>query len=74
MQSEFISLLSENRNVENQTLGIVSDGRIFTSKQAKELNLIDFIGSESDAIKWLKDKAKLSEDVEILDYSKEKKI
>ncbi len=73
MQSEFISLLSENRNVENQTLGIVSDGRIFTSKQAKELNLIDFIGSESDAIEWLKDKAKLSEDVEILDYSKEKK-
>jgi protease-4 len=71
MQLEFLSLLSENRNIESKTLEIISDGRIFTGKQAKELNLIDFIGSKSDAIKWLKDEAKLPQDVDILDYSKE---
>ena len=71
MQLEFLSLLSENRNIESKTLEIISDGRIFTGKQAKELNLIDFIGSKSDAIKWLKDEAKLPQDIDILDYSKE---
>ena len=29
---------------------VISDGRIFTGKQAKELNLVDFIGSKNDAI------------------------
>ena len=71
MQLEFLSLLSENRNIESKTLEIISDGRIFTGKQAKELNLIDFIGSKSDAIRWLKDEAKLPQDIDILDYSKE---
>ena len=71
MQLEFLSLLSENRNIESKTLEIISDGRIFTGKQAKELNLIDFIGSKSDAIKWLKDEAKLPQDIDILDFSKE---
>ena len=71
MQLEFLSLLSENRNIESKTLEIISDGRIFTGKQARELNLIDFIGSKSDAIAWLKDEAKLPQDIDILDYSKE---
>ena len=71
MQLEFLSILSENRNIESKTLEIISDGRIFTGKQAKELNLIDFIGSKSDAIQWLKDEAKLPQDIDILDYSKE---
>ena len=71
MQLEFLSILSENRNIESKTLEIISDGRIFTGKQAKELNLIDFIGSKSDAIRWLKDEAKLPQDIDILDYSKE---
>ena len=73
MQSEFLSLLSKNRNIESKTLEIISDGRILTGKQAKELNLIDFIGSKSDAIQWLKDEAKLPPDIDILDFSKENK-
>ena len=59
MQLEFLNILSENRDIENETLRIISDGRIFTGKQAKELNLVDFIGSKNDAINWLKEKAKV---------------
>jgi len=71
MQLEFLNLLSENRNIKNQTLKIISDGRIFTGRQAKELNLVDFIGSKNDALQWLKDKAGVPADIEILDFSKE---
>ncbi|MFL2650514.1 MAG: signal peptide peptidase SppA [Alphaproteobacteria bacterium] len=71
MQLEFLNILSENRDIENETLRIISDGRIFTGKQAKELNLIDFIGSKNDAIRWLKEKAKVPPDIDIIDFSKE---
>ena len=71
MQLEFINILSENRDIDNETLRIISDGRIFTGKQAKELNLIDFIGSKNDAINWLKEKANVPLDIDIIDYSKE---
>ena len=40
-------------------------------KQAMELNLIDFIGSEKDAIEWLKNEAKIIKEIDIIDYSKE---
>ena len=73
MQLEFLNILSENRDIENETLRIISYGRIFTGKQAKELNLVDFIGSKNDAIKWLKEKAKVPPDIDIIDFSKETK-
>ena len=73
MQLEFLNILSENRDIENETLKIISDGRIFTGKQAKELNLVDFIGSKNDAIQWLKEKAEVSVDIDIIDFSKESK-
>ena len=73
MQLEFLNLLSENRDIESETLRVISDGRIFTGKQAKELNLVDFIGSKNDAIQWLKDEAKLPSDIDIIDFSKENK-
>ena len=71
MQLEFLDIVSENRDIENETLRIISDGRIFTGKQAKELNLVDFIGSKKDAIQWLKEKAKVPQDIDIIDFSKE---
>lgn len=73
MQLEFLNLLSENRNIKNETLKVISDGRIFTGKQAKKMNLVDFIGSRNDAIQWLKEEAKLPEDIDIIDFSKENK-
>ena len=71
MQLEFLNILSENRDVEKEPLRIISDGRIFTGKQAKKLNLVDFIGSKNDAIQWLKEKAKVPQDIDIIDFSKE---
>ena len=71
MQDEFLKLVTENRKIEKTKLEIIADGRIFTGKQAMELNLIDFIGSEKDAIEWLKNEAKIIKEIDIIDYSKE---
>ncbi len=73
MQAEFLEILTKNRNIENFVLEKISDGRIFTGRQAKNLNLIDMLGTEKDAVEWLKKEAKLSDDVEIKNFSKENK-
>ena len=36
-------------------------------KQAKALNLIDYVGNESDAIEWIKSEGNLSDEVNILE-------
>ena len=53
LQNEFIDIVEQKRNLNKTTLRKISSGRIFTSKQALDLNLIDFIGNETDALDWI---------------------
>lgn len=48
--NQFITTISENRNIELEEVKKFADGRIFTGAQAKEYGLVDEIGSQSDAI------------------------
>jgi protease-4 len=49
----FIELVQESRNLTPEQLSLIKDGRIFTGRQAKEINLVDEIGGEDEAIEWL---------------------
>ena len=69
MQKEFLQLVKEKRGISDATLRLISDGRIFTGKQAKNLKLIDEIGNENDALNWLKKEAGVKDDVNIKDLS-----
>ncbi len=50
----FIGLVKTHRGITGDALGIATDGRVFTGRQALNHKLIDAIGSESDALFWLK--------------------
>ena len=54
MQEEFSKIVKLERELTWDNLEKISDGRIFTGNQAKEINLIDEIGAENDAIDWIK--------------------
>ena len=69
MQTEFLNLVQKSRNISSATLQLVSDGRIVTGKQAKDLKLIDAVGTENDALSWLKKEAGVDDDVRIRDLS-----
>ena len=69
MQKEFLQLVKSRRNISDNTLELVSDGRIFTGKQAKDLKLIDEVGSENDALNWLKEEAGVEDNIRIKDLS-----
>ena len=68
MQKEFLQLVKVRRNISDNTLKLVSDGRIFTGKQAKDLKLIDEVGNENDALNWLKNEAGVEDNIRIKDF------
>ena len=49
----FISIIKKNRNITQSVLELVSDGRTLTGGMALELGLIDAIGTEKEALKYL---------------------
>jgi len=49
----FKDLVSKRRSLEGEALATVSDGRVFTGRQAIKLKLIDELGDEQAAIAWL---------------------
>ncbi len=49
----FKDMVKERRKLDGEALDHVSDGRVFTGRQAIELKLADEIGQEREAIEWL---------------------
>lgn len=74
MQKEFLNIVKKRRNISNSTLELVSDGRILTGKQAKDLKLIDEVGTEKDALAWLRNEAGLDKNVKVKDLSSQNDI
>lgn len=51
----FIGLVSERRGMPLEEVRQIADGRVYTGRQALKLKLIDAIGTDSDALKWLQE-------------------
>jgi protease-4 len=49
----FRNMVRDRRKMDGTTLDTVTDGRVFTGRQALTLRLIDQIGNEKTAIAWL---------------------
>jgi protease-4 len=49
----FKDMVKDRRKLDGESLDRVSDGRVFTGRQAIELKLADEIGQEREAIEWL---------------------
>ena len=52
----FKGLVAEKRNLSDINLETVSQGGVFTGRKAKKLGLVDLIGGEREAIKYLEEK------------------
>lgn len=51
VHDQFITAVSEGRDISYEEIKKLADGRIFTGKMAKELGLVDALGNLEDAIK-----------------------
>ena len=53
MYDMFVSMVAERRDLSRERAIELSDGRIYTGRQARAANLIDTLGGESEAREWL---------------------
>jgi protease IV len=64
----FKGLVRDRRHMDDAQLAQVSDGRVFTGRQALGLKLIDALGDEQAAIDWLAKEKKIDPKTPVRDY------
>ena len=64
----FMKIVKERRELKPYQISKVSDGRVFTGRQAYNLKLIDQIGGEREAKFWLIENKEIDPDLMIIDY------
>ena len=66
----FKSLVKDRRKLNDSELAVVSDGRVFTGRQGKDLKLIDEFGGEREAVRWLEKERGVTQGLPIKDWKK----
>lgn len=64
----FRGLVKERRGMDDQLVTRVSDGRVFTGRQAIDLKLIDQLGDEKTALAWLAKEKGIKADLPVRDF------
>lgn len=65
----FTGLVAERRKLPLDKVKILSDGRVYTGRQAVAEKLIDELGGEEKAIAWMRREKKLSDGIEVKDWA-----
>jgi protease IV len=66
----FVGLIVERRKMTDARARSLSDGRVYTGRQAKQEGLIDEIGGEDAAIAWLEKEKKIEADLPVHNWAK----
>ena len=62
----FKGLVSDRRKLTAERTAILSDGRVYTGRQALKEGLIDALGGEDEAIAWLSSEKKIAKDLPVI--------
>lgn len=68
----FLSLVETRRGIQPGSVSGLVQGRIYSGRQAIENKLIDGIGGEDDAVRWLVDVRGVPKDLKIVDWAPER--
>jgi protease-4 len=68
--SWFKAVVKERRNLSDAELAAVSDGRVFTGRQGKDLKLVDEFGGEREAVAWLEKERGLTKGLPVKEWKK----
>lgn len=60
---QFVGIVADGRKMDKSAVKKIADGRIYSAKQAKEINLVDEVGSLKDEKKTFAKEAGFSEDI-----------
>lgn len=70
----FKGLVRERRQLDEEELEKVSDGRIFTARQGVPLKLVDLIGGQREAVDWLVANKGVTKDLPLREWKKKSSL
>jgi protease-4 len=68
----FVDLVAKRRNIDPQSIPGLTDGRIYSGRQAVDLKLVDEIGDEKAAVAWLHKERNVASGLKIVDWKPER--
>jgi len=73
IRSQFVTAVTQGRNMPKEKVLQLADGRIFSGREAKELGLVDHLGNFHDAVNIAKSRAKIEGQVKLVYPERKKK-
>ncbi|MEO1281445.1 MAG: signal peptide peptidase SppA [Pseudomonadota bacterium] len=64
----FVSLVEERRGIKAPDVPGLVGGRVFSGRDAKKFDLVDELGGEEEAVRWLETKRGIDKGLEIVDW------
>jgi protease-4 len=64
----FVDLVAQRRAIDPQSVPGLTEGRIYSGRQAVTLKLVDTIGDEKAAVAWLQSERKVAKGLRIVDW------
>ncbi|HKZ96959.1 MAG TPA: signal peptide peptidase SppA [Hyphomicrobiaceae bacterium] len=64
----FLSLVEQRRGIIAANVPGLVEGRIFSGREALERKLVDEIGGETEAVRWLEEKRGVTKDLKVIDW------
>jgi len=64
----FLSLVETRRGIVARDISGLTEGRIFSGRQALDNKLIDEIGGEAEAVRWLETNRGVGKDLKVIDW------
>ncbi|MBM4158274.1 MAG: signal peptide peptidase SppA [Ignavibacteria bacterium] len=71
---QFFDIVAKERKIDREKLKTIANGRIYTGRQAKELGLVDTLGTFEDAVKIAADLAGITGEPTLVKEVKERNI
>ncbi len=67
----FVDLVTQRRQISPEALEQVKTGRIYTGRQALQIGLVDELGDEASALKWLEETRGVNKGLKVVDRAAE---
>jgi protease-4 len=64
----FVGLVASRRNIDPGAVPGLEQGRVFSGREALNHKLIDEVGGEAEAVKYLEEKRNLPKDLKVIDW------
>jgi protease-4 len=64
----FVDLVAKRRKIEPSSVPGLTDGRVYSGRQAVELKLVDEIGDEKDAKRWLQKERAVAPGLSVVEW------